>query len=141
MDGYPEPPKPSSTSPAPMRRNKRSRRRRDYIAVAFPGRLARCASSRSLAASLSAMKRISNKTLALLRNRHQAAIELANRAAEAGGRHLADYRKPKVTFYRISTKGAWSVFYASRFPTRPADSFYIVVDAATHATKFSIPDK
>jgi hypothetical protein len=77
---------------------------------------------------------------AQLRDRERMAIALANRAAEAAGRRLRDYKKPKLLFYEISTNGSWSVFYASRFRSRTTDCFWIQVDAETGATKF-LPNK
>src|SRR5260370_25944 len=54
---------------------------------------------------------ISRKTLALLRNRERAVIQVANRAAEAAGRQLTDYKRPKAMCYSSAKLSFWSVQY------------------------------
>ena len=77
----------------------------------------------------------SREILALLKKQEQTAIEAANRAAMAASRQMSDYRRPRVFFYRTPPNGSYTVFYASRFRSRPNDCFWIVVDAKTFATK------
>ena len=77
-----------------------------------------------------------------LREQERAAVEAANSAAEAAGRQVSNYKKPRLAYYSIPPNGMWSVFYVSkaRSPSRAADCFWITVDAKTSATKF-VPHK
>ena len=71
-------------------------------------------------------------------------IQVANRAAEASGYHLAGYKKPKVSFYSTPTNGTWSVLYEPRHQYGSKDKegriygligFWVAVDDATGTTK------
>jgi len=80
---------------------------------------------------------ISRKTLAFLRGRERAIIELANRAAEAAGKRVSDYKRPKAMCYSSPSRSIWSVQYAPRLRDRSSRScFWIEVDAETSTTKF-----
>jgi len=65
----------------------------------------------TLSANTAHMAGISKKTLAFLRSRERAIIELANRAAEAAGKRLSDYKRPKAMCYSSPSRSLWSVQY------------------------------
>ena len=81
-------------------------------------------------------------------NRH-AAINCANRTAEAAGYRLADYRQPKVEFVRPcgGDHKEWWISYAPRVELRATNNlgiscvtnrFCIVVDPRSAASTFAV---
>jgi len=83
------------------------------------------------------MAGISRKTLALLRSSERAVIQLANRAAEAAGHRLSDYKRPKAMCYSSPGRSLWSVQYSPRLrDANKTSCFWIEVDAESKKTKF-----
>jgi hypothetical protein len=66
----------------------------------------------------------------------QSAIQMANRAFEAAGHTLTDYKKPKVDFERVFTNAEWVVTYE---PLSPNDgpTYWVQVGDKTGATTIS----
>jgi hypothetical protein len=80
---------------------------------------------------------VSRKTLALLRGRERAVIQCANRAAEAAGHRLSDYKRPKAMCYSSPGRSLWSVQYSPRLKEASRRAcFWVAVDLEAGTTKF-----
>jgi hypothetical protein len=64
------------------------------------------------------------------------AIQTANRAFEAAGHNLIDYKKPKVYFDRVFTNAEWVVTYAP-LSSDYGPTFWVQVGDKTGATTIS----